>query len=103
MFPYENLKLAPFEAAVRQLNPLVAVKVRSASVHAALNTVSDSDNAIFVDADTRIQILESMAALPRADKEQCAAFIVSSSPLRQTASHSRLRETSAFLFAGRTT
>jgi cellulose synthase/poly-beta-1,6-N-acetylglucosamine synthase-like glycosyltransferase len=75
VFPYENLKLAPFEAAVRQLNPLVAVKVRSASVHAALNTVSETDNAIFVDSDTRIQILETMAALPRADKEQCAAFI----------------------------
>ena len=39
VFPYENPYLAPFEAAVRALNPLVAVKVRSAAVHSALATV----------------------------------------------------------------
>lgn len=39
VFPYENPALAPFEAAVRILNPVVAVKVRSAAVHAALATV----------------------------------------------------------------
>jgi hypothetical protein len=39
VFPYENPFLAPFEAAVRGLNPLVAVKVRSAAVHSALATV----------------------------------------------------------------
>lgn len=39
MFPYENLALEPFEAAVRALNPVVAVKVRSAAVHAALAEV----------------------------------------------------------------
>jgi len=39
VFPYENPYLAPFEAAVRILNPLVAVKVRSAAVHSALATV----------------------------------------------------------------
>lgn len=33
------MALAPFEAAVRGLNPLVAVKIRSAAVHAALLTV----------------------------------------------------------------
>jgi hypothetical protein len=32
--------------------------------------------AIHVDVNTRIQILESMSHLPRADKEQCGAFIV---------------------------
>lgn len=36
VFPYENLALEPFETAVAALNPLVAVKVRSAAVHAAL-------------------------------------------------------------------
>ena len=36
---YENPILARFEAAVRVLNPVVAVKVRSAEVHAALATV----------------------------------------------------------------
>lgn len=39
VFPYENLTLAPFEAAVRSLNPVVAVKVRNAAVHAALGSV----------------------------------------------------------------
>lgn len=39
VFPYENHYLAPFEAAVRSLNPVVAVKIRSAAVHAALATV----------------------------------------------------------------
>ena len=37
---------------------------------------TDEDNALYVDTNTRIQILETMARLPRADKEQCAAFIV---------------------------
>jgi hypothetical protein len=36
----------------------------------------DNATAIFVDDDTRIQILDSMPDLPRADKEQCGAFIV---------------------------
>ena len=39
VFPYENLALEPFEAAVTRLNPAVAVKVRSAAVHAALAEV----------------------------------------------------------------
>ncbi|KAH7922287.1 hypothetical protein BV22DRAFT_1037622 [Leucogyrophana mollusca] len=75
VFPYENAYLAPFEAAVRTLNPVVAVKVRSAAVHAALGTVSDDALAIYVDHNTRIQILDSMNMLPRAEKEQCGAFI----------------------------
>ena len=39
VFPYENLALEPFEQAVTRLNPAVAVKVRSAAVHAALAEV----------------------------------------------------------------
>ncbi len=39
LFPYENRHLEPFEAAVRALNPVVAVKLRSAAIHAALATV----------------------------------------------------------------
>lgn len=39
VFPYENRYLEPFEAAVRALNPVVAVKMRSAAIHAALATV----------------------------------------------------------------
>ncbi|PCH34589.1 hypothetical protein WOLCODRAFT_106236 [Wolfiporia cocos MD-104 SS10] len=75
VFPYENRFLEPFEAAVRVLNPVVAVKIRSAAIHAALVTAKDDADAIFVDEDTRIQILDNMLFLPRADKEQCAAFI----------------------------
>ncbi|KAI9458089.1 glycosyl transferase family group 2-domain-containing protein [Russula earlei] len=75
VFPYENRFLEPFEAAVRVLNPVVAVKVRSAAVHVALGTVNDDATAIYVDDDTRIQILDSMPDLLRADKEQCGAFI----------------------------
>ncbi|KIM44070.1 hypothetical protein M413DRAFT_443129 [Hebeloma cylindrosporum] len=75
VFPYENPFLAPFEAAVRILNPLVAVKVRTAAVHSALATVSDDATAIYIDLNTRIQILDTISHLPKADKEQCGAFI----------------------------
>ncbi|KAI0087250.1 glycosyl transferase family group 2-domain-containing protein [Irpex rosettiformis] len=75
VFPYENLALEPFEAAVVMLNPAVAVKVRSAAVHAALAEVGPDEMSIYVDANTRIQVLETMMDLPMAEKEQCAAFI----------------------------
>ncbi|KAJ7689711.1 glycosyl transferase family group 2-domain-containing protein [Mycena rosella] len=75
VFPYENPYLVPFEAAVRSLNPLVAIKVRSAAVHAALSTVTDDATAIYIDRDTRIQIIDSMNHLPQAEKEQCGAFL----------------------------
>ncbi|KAF7416118.1 hypothetical protein PC9H_002378 [Pleurotus ostreatus] len=75
VFPYENRYLEPFEAAVKVLNPVVAIKVRSAAVHAALATCAEDAAAIYVDAGTRIQIIESMVQLPYADKEQCGAFI----------------------------
>ena len=39
---------------------------------------TDDALALYVDANTRIQILETMVDLPRADKEQCGAFIVRS-------------------------
>ena len=39
VFPYENRFLEPFEAAVRLLHPVVAVKMRTAAVHVALSTV----------------------------------------------------------------
>ncbi|KAG5341078.1 hypothetical protein C0989_011806, partial [Termitomyces sp. Mn162] len=75
VFPYENPSLEPFETAVAALNPAVAVKIRSAAVHAALAAVPPDDHTVYVDANTRIQILDTMLALPAADKEQCAAFI----------------------------
>ncbi|RPD65196.1 hypothetical protein L226DRAFT_456355 [Lentinus tigrinus ALCF2SS1-7] len=75
VFPYENLGLEPFESAVRVLNPAVAVKIRSAAVHAAFAEVGPEDRSIYIDANTRIQILDTMVDLPTADKEQMAAFI----------------------------
>ena len=36
VFPYENTALIPFEAAVRRLNPVVAVKIRNTAVQAAI-------------------------------------------------------------------
>ena len=39
-FPYENKALVPFEAAVRRLNPVVAVKIRNAAVQAAVRKMS---------------------------------------------------------------
>ncbi|KAH8109962.1 hypothetical protein DFH11DRAFT_1547865 [Phellopilus nigrolimitatus] len=75
VFPYENLELEPFETAVAALNPVVAVKVRSAAAHAALGDTGPEDRSIYVDVNTRIQILDTMLMLPHADKEQCAAFI----------------------------
>ncbi|PSS08906.1 hypothetical protein PHLCEN_2v3396 [Hermanssonia centrifuga] len=75
VFPYENRYLEPFEAAVRGFNPVVAVKIRSAAIHAALSSVKEDADAIYVDDDTRIQIVDTMGWLPRADKEQCGAFI----------------------------
>ncbi|KAG6896311.1 hypothetical protein C0992_009139 [Termitomyces sp. T32_za158] len=75
VFPYENPTLEPFESAVAALNPAVAIKIRSAAVHAALAAVNPDDQSVYVDANTRIQLLDTMLALPAADKEQCAAFI----------------------------
>ncbi|KAF5378270.1 hypothetical protein D9615_008739 [Tricholomella constricta] len=75
VFPYENPALVPFEAAVRGLNPVVAVKLRNSAVVAALAKVESSDASIYIDHGTRIQILESIDYLPQAEKDQCGAFI----------------------------
>ncbi|KAI0327882.1 hypothetical protein GY45DRAFT_1372836 [Cubamyces sp. BRFM 1775] len=75
LFPYDNVYLEPFEAAVQILNPVVAVKIRSAAIHAALATVKPDADAIYIDDNTRIQILDSITLLGTADKEQCGAFI----------------------------
>lgn len=75
LFPYNEPRLLHFEAAVRALNPLVALKVRTAAVHAALSTVHDNEVAIFLNPSTRIQVLDTITQLGRAEKEQCGAFI----------------------------
>ncbi|KAF8547857.1 hypothetical protein OG21DRAFT_1424121 [Imleria badia] len=75
VFPYDFALLVPFEAAVRLLNPVVAVKIRSAAVHAAFATITPNERSMYIDSDTKIQVLDTMSELPRAEKEQCAAFI----------------------------
>ncbi|KAE9409847.1 hypothetical protein BT96DRAFT_953206 [Gymnopus androsaceus JB14] len=75
IFPYEQASLEPFEAAVSKLGPAVAVKVRSAAVHAALSECPPDADSLYVDSNTRIQIIDTMLQLPFADKEQSAAFI----------------------------
>lgn len=75
VFPYENPYLQPFERAIKILNPVAAVKVRSAAIHAALAHAPEDAQSIAVDQNTKIQIVDSMSMLPSADKEQCGAFI----------------------------
>ncbi|TDL23617.1 hypothetical protein BD410DRAFT_786853 [Rickenella mellea] len=76
VFPSANHHLEKFEAEVKKLNPLVAVKVRSAAVQAALASLTEEDTAIkFPSIDTGIQVLDTITDLHCADKEQCAAFI----------------------------
>ncbi|KAK7469308.1 hypothetical protein VKT23_003792 [Stygiomarasmius scandens] len=77
VFPYENIALEPFETALAHLNPVVAVKIRNAAVHAALTDIDPEETSVYIDGNTRIQVLDTMLLLPQADKEQCAAFIVS--------------------------
>ena len=48
VFPYENLELEPFETAVTVLNPVVAVKLRSAAVHAVLAEVYVLNHSIII-------------------------------------------------------
>nr|GAT50238.1 predicted protein [Mycena chlorophos]GAT50239.1 predicted protein [Mycena chlorophos] len=75
VFPYETPALIPFEQAVAGLNPQVAIKIRSAAVHAALAELPPDERNIYIDSQTRIQVLETMLLLPHAEKEQQAAFI----------------------------
>ncbi|KAF8269451.1 glycosyl transferase family group 2-domain-containing protein [Lactarius quietus] len=75
VFPYENISLEPFECAVRAMDLIVAVKVRSAVAHAAVSEVGPEEKNVYLDANTRIQIVDTMLMLPHAEKEQNAAFV----------------------------
>ncbi|KAH9994642.1 glycosyl transferase family group 2-domain-containing protein [Russula vinacea] len=75
VFPYENLALEPFECAVRAMDLIVAVKVRSAVAHAAVSQVGPEEKSVYLDENTRIQIVDTMLMLPHAEKDQNAAFI----------------------------
>ncbi|GAW01017.1 glycosyltransferase family 2 protein [Lentinula edodes] len=55
VFPYENVSLEPFEAAVKKLGPVVAVKVRSAAVHAAIAEAPPDDNSLYVDTRNNVR------------------------------------------------
>ncbi|KAF9231887.1 glycosyl transferase family group 2-domain-containing protein [Melanogaster broomeanus] len=59
----------------RTLKPVAAVQICSAAVHAAFASATDNDTSMCIDVDTKIQVLETISELPRAEKEQCAAFI----------------------------
>ncbi|TDL21444.1 hypothetical protein BD410DRAFT_815362 [Rickenella mellea] len=75
VFPYKIHHLEQFKDLVKILNPLIAVKVRSAAGHAAHALLKDDDIAVYVDIDTRIQVLDTIMHLLRADMEQCAALL----------------------------
>ncbi|KAF8525029.1 glycosyl transferase family group 2-domain-containing protein [Hysterangium stoloniferum] len=75
VFPYSNPLLEPFATALVSLNPEVAVKLRSAAIHASFAVVPESQDHFFIDTDTRIQVLDSIEDLSNAEKEQRAAFI----------------------------
>ncbi|KAH9975273.1 glycosyl transferase family group 2-domain-containing protein [Lactifluus volemus] len=75
VFPYEDLALEPFECAVRAMDLIVAVKVRSAVAHAAISELGPDEKSVYLDVNTRIQIVDTMMLLPQAEKEQNAAFI----------------------------
>lgn len=119
VFPYENMRLVPFEASIRALSTFIAASRRydcsprsqfrsigcgedseclcrcstehcvgshlifRNPLHRPRSSISfcfirsEEDNAIFVDGDTRIQILDTMVDLATAEKDQSAAFIVS--------------------------
>ncbi|KAL0953496.1 hypothetical protein HGRIS_004724 [Hohenbuehelia grisea] len=74
-FPYNDTTLSAFETAVTALNPEVAVKLRSATVQAAVLTLRPNQTALFLNAEFRIQVIETIAELPHAEKGQGAAFI----------------------------
>ncbi|KAJ7723831.1 glycosyl transferase family group 2-domain-containing protein [Mycena maculata] len=74
-FPYHAPHLVPFAAAVAALNPAGAVLVRNAAVTASVGRVPKTEHSLYVDADTRIQVLGRMGDLPHAEKDQCGAFI----------------------------
>ena len=66
-------------------------------LHLPFTIRKEDADAIYVDTDTRIQIVDTMAFLPRADKEQCAAFVVRASLICQRLpnTHVNLSATSA--------
>ena len=37
---------------------------------------TSSERSMYIDSDTKIQVIDTMSELPRAEKEQCGAFIV---------------------------
>lgn len=65
VFPYENLGLEPFESAVRVLNPAVAVKVRSAAVHAAFAEVYVLSSRCLIVCDASHGLINHILALQK--------------------------------------
>ncbi|EJD40776.1 hypothetical protein AURDEDRAFT_115793 [Auricularia subglabra TFB-10046 SS5] len=74
-YPLDMPELQQFQDAVHGLRAVISVKLHNASVSAALLMIGQNDYSIFVGRDTRVQVLDTLADLPLADREQCAAFI----------------------------
>ncbi|KAJ7479671.1 glycosyl transferase family group 2-domain-containing protein [Mycena latifolia] len=72
VFPYENPYLVPFEAAIRSLNPLVAIKRGSPCGFGDGHRRCDRHLHRLRHPDPN---LDTMNHLPQAEKEQCGAFL----------------------------
>ena len=82
VFPYENLGLEPFESAVRVLNPAVAVKVRSAAVHAAFAEVCVLSSRCLIVCDASHGLINHILALQKTGRS-------TSTPTRESRSSTR--------------
>lgn len=51
------------------------MKLRSAAIHAVFGLLNDPQHYLFIDDDTRIQVLDTIEDLATAEKDQRAAFI----------------------------
>ena len=65
----------PFEAAIAALNVEVALRISSNVVQVIMSTMPKNMYDVPLDNDSRVQILDDMASLPRARKHQYAAFL----------------------------
>ena len=64
----------PFEAAIAALNVEVAVRISSNVVQVIMSTMPKNMYDVPLDNDSRVQILDDMASLPRARKTSVCCF-----------------------------
>ncbi|KAF8177241.1 glycosyl transferase family group 2-domain-containing protein [Pholiota molesta] len=58
--------------AVRKLNPVVAVKIRNTAVQAAIAKIGPDEDCLYIDSNTRIQILDTIDLSPWPRKTSAA-------------------------------